>query len=182
GARWSEAAAMRRRRGSPTGRSSRACGGSWPRVQPLTGCRGTGWPRPGGCCPSWSRPIRGCPSRGRWTGRGPGARQFFEGVSQVLLAATAGHGGPPGLLVVDDLQWADEASLDVLAYLVHRLGGGPLLVVAGGRSEQVPAGARLRRLAADARRAGRGDTLELPPLDAAGVAGVGAARAPARGG
>ena len=38
-----------------------------------TGCRGTGWPRPGGCCPSWSRPIRGCPSRGRWTARPPAA-------------------------------------------------------------------------------------------------------------
>ncbi|HEV2824913.1 MAG TPA: AAA family ATPase, partial [Actinomycetota bacterium] len=38
---------------------------------------------------------------------GPAAgRQFFEGVSQVLLAAA---GGPvPGLLVLDDLQWADE--------------------------------------------------------------------------
>jgi len=112
---------------------------------------------------------------------GPAAgRQFFEGVSQVLLAATAGPA--PGLLVVDDLQWADEASLDVLAYLVHRLEGRPLLVVACWRSEQVPADARLRRLAAETRRAGRGDVLELPRLDAAAVAELVGAVAPARAG
>ena len=112
---------------------------------------------------------------------GPAAgRQFFEGVSQVLLAAT---GEPvPGVLVLDDLQWADEASLDVLAYLVHRLEGRPLLVVACWRSEQVPADARLRRLAAEARRAGRGDVLALPRLDAAGVAELVSAVAPARAG
>ncbi|HSK36428.1 MAG TPA: AAA family ATPase [Actinomycetota bacterium] len=112
---------------------------------------------------------------------GPAAgRQFFEGVSQVLLAAT---GEPvPGVLVLDDLQWADEASLDVLAYLVHRLEGRPLLMVACWRSEQVPADARLRRLAAEARRAGRGDVLALPRLDAAGVADLVSAVAPARAG
>ncbi|HEX7147220.1 MAG TPA: AAA family ATPase, partial [Actinomycetota bacterium] len=112
---------------------------------------------------------------------GPAAgRQFFEGVSQVLLAATAGP--VPGLLVVDDLQWADEASLNVLAYLVHRLEGRPLLVVACWRSEQVLADARLRRLAAETRRAGRGSVLELSRLDAAGVAELVAAVAPARAG
>ena len=68
----------------------------------------------------------------------------------------------PGLLVVDDLQWADEASLDVLAYLVHRLEGRPLLVVACWRSEQVPADARLRRLAAETRRAGRAASSSCP--------------------
>jgi DNA-binding SARP family transcriptional activator/predicted ATPase len=116
---------------------------------------------------------------------GPAAgRQFFEGVSQVLLAATGGPGGgsPPGLLVLDDLQWADEASLDVLAYLVHRLEGRPLLVVACWRSEQVPADARLRRLAAETRRAGRGATLELSRLDAAAVAELVSAVAPGRAG
>ena len=112
---------------------------------------------------------------------GPAAgRQFFEGVSQVLLAACAGP--VPGLLVLDDLHWADEASLDVLAYLVHRLAGRPVLVVACWRSEQVPAGARLRRLAAEARRTGQGSVLELRRLDAAGVAELVTAAAPARAG
>jgi DNA-binding SARP family transcriptional activator/predicted ATPase len=112
---------------------------------------------------------------------GPAAgRQFLEGVSQVLLASCAGP--VPGLLVLDDLHWADEASLDVLAYLIHRLEGRPLLVVACWRSEQVPADARLRRLAAEARRTGHGSVLELDRLDAAEVAELVAAVAPARAG
>ena len=112
---------------------------------------------------------------------GPAAgRQFLEGVSQVLLAACAGP--VPGLLVLDDLHWADEASLDVLAYLIHRLEGRPLLVVACWRSEQVPADARLRRLAAEARRTGHGSVLELDRLDAAEVAELVSAVAPARAG
>src|SRR5215218_491966 len=126
---------------------------------------------------------------------GPAAgRHFFEGVSQVLLAACAGSGGsggppgwspggsPPGLLVLDDLHLADEASLDVLAYLVHRLKGRPLLVVVCWRSEQVPAEGRLRRLAAETRRAGQGSLLHLRRLDAAGVAELVSAVAPARAG
>jgi DNA-binding SARP family transcriptional activator len=112
---------------------------------------------------------------------GPAARrQFLEGVSQVLAAACAGP--VPGLLVLDDLHWADEASLDVLAYLVHRLPGRPLLVVACWRSEQVPADARLRRLAAEARRAGHGTVLELGRLDEAEVAELVGAVAPASSG
>jgi DNA-binding SARP family transcriptional activator len=110
---------------------------------------------------------------------GPAAgRQFLEGVSQVLVAACAGP--VPGLLVLDDLHWADEASLDVLAYLIHRLEGRPLLVVACWRSEQVPADARLRRLAAEARRTGHGSVLELERLDEAEVAELVTAVAPAR--
>jgi DNA-binding SARP family transcriptional activator len=112
---------------------------------------------------------------------GPAAgRQFFEGVTQVLLAACAGP--VPGLLILDDLHLADEASLDILAYLVHRLGGRPVLVVACWRSEQVPADARLRRLAAAARRAGQGRIITLRRLDAAGVAELVSAVAPARAG
>jgi DNA-binding SARP family transcriptional activator len=110
---------------------------------------------------------------------GPAAgRQFLEGVSQVLLAACAGP--VAGVLVLDDLHWADEASLDVLAYLVHRLEGRPLLVVACWRSEQVPAEHRLRRLAAEARRTGHGSVVEPGRLDAAEVAELVSAVAPAR--
>jgi DNA-binding SARP family transcriptional activator len=112
---------------------------------------------------------------------GPAAgRQFFEGVCQVLAAACAGP--VPGLLVLDDLHWADGASLDVLAYLVHRLQGRPMLVVACWRSEQVPADARLRRLVAQARRVGQASVLRLGRLDPAEVAELVSAVAPDRSG
>src|SRR4029450_4466605 len=70
-------------------------------------------------------------------------RQFFEGISQALHAACAGPA--PGVVFLDDLDWADDAPLAVPAYLVPRLRGRPLLVVVTWRSEQVPAGHRLRR-------------------------------------
>ena len=73
----------------------------------------------------------------------PGARsRFFEGVGAVLLAALGGE--RPGVFFLDDLHWADEASLDLLAYLTRRLGGRPLLVMVAWREELVPEDHRLR--------------------------------------
>jgi predicted ATPase len=98
----------------------------------------------------------------------PGAQtRFFEGVSQVLLALCAG--GPPGILLLDDLEWADEASLDLLTYLVRRLRGRRLFVLAVWRSEDLPAVHRLRRLLAEAQRDGYGSTIQLARLDSARV-------------
>ena len=83
---------------------------------------------------------------------GPGAQsRFFEAIHQLLLAL--GGGPPPGLLFLDDLHWADEASLDLLAYLVRRLRGRPLCLLVAWRGEQVPPGHRLRALLAEAQRA-----------------------------
>ena len=99
----------------------------------------------------------------------PGARaRLLEGVAQVLVA---GLSGPvPGAVVVDDLQWIDDASLDVLAWLVTRLRGRPLCVVGTWRPEEVPAGNRRRALVSDARRSGTGTVMELGRLSQAEVA------------
>jgi len=98
----------------------------------------------------------------------PGARgRFYDGVIRVLLAVL---GGPaPGVLLLDDLQWADEASLDLLTYLVRRLGDRPLLVLVTWRPEEVPEGHRLRGLLAEARRSGRATVLGLGRLDPASI-------------
>jgi DNA-binding SARP family transcriptional activator len=102
-------------------------------------------------------------------GSGPAARaRFLEGLCATLLGAVAGSG--PGLLVLDDLHWADEATLDAVGYLVRRLGRWPVLVVATWRSERVPRGHVLRRLVAEATRAGLADTVALERLDRAAVA------------
>lgn len=98
----------------------------------------------------------------------PGARsRFYDGVVRVLLAVL---GGPaPGVLLLDDLQWADEASLDLLTYLVRRIEDKPLLVLVTWRPEEVPEGHRLRGLVAEARRYGVATVLGLERLDPASV-------------
>ena len=93
----------------------------------------------------------------------PGARsRFYDGVVRALLAVLGGP--PPGVLLLDDLQWADEASLDLLTYLVRRLGDKPLLVLVTWRPEEVPEGHRLRGLLAEARRSGEATVLGLGRL------------------
>jgi len=84
----------------------------------------------------------------------PGAQgRFFEAISLAVIAAAPG-GPAPGVLWLDDLQWADDASLDVLIYLVRRLAGLRLVVAGAWRSDQVPAGHRLALLVSEARRDG----------------------------
>jgi DNA-binding SARP family transcriptional activator len=111
----------------------------------------------------------------------PGAQsRFLTGLSQVLLAALREPG--PGVLALDDLHWADEASLDVLTYLVRRLGGQPVCILVTWRSEQVQGGHRLRRLAGEAQRAGSGTVLRLARLGEPEVAELVLAVAPDRAG
>jgi predicted ATPase len=96
-----------------------------------------------------------------------GAR-LVEGLRQVLVALL--QGGAPGVLFLDDLQWADEISLDLVSHVLRRLREHPLLVLATWRGEEVPAAHRLRQLVADDRRAGEATTLVLPRLEPGDVA------------
>ena len=85
---------------------------------------------------------------------GPGAQvRVLEGVAAVIGAAC--EGPRPGVVLLDDVHAADEATLDAISYLGHRLRGRALLLVVSWRSEAVPPGHRLRRLAADLARDGR---------------------------
>jgi DNA-binding SARP family transcriptional activator len=110
---------------------------------------------------------------------GPGAQgRFLEGLCRALLAAV--HGSRPGLLVLDDLQWADDATLDVIGYLARRLERVPVLVVAAWRGEHVPRGHRLRGMVAEAQRAGTVTSLTLGRLDRTAVVELVRAVAPER--
>jgi DNA-binding CsgD family transcriptional regulator len=67
----------------------------------------------------------------------------------------------PLALLLDDLQWADPASTDALALLLHRPPGGGVLVGMAARAGRAPA---LEATLADAVRGGTGVLLELGPL------------------
>jgi len=91
---------------------------------------------------------------------GPGAEtRFLAGVWDTLVAAVAGS--RPGVLFVDDAQWADDATGGLLSYGLRRLVGRPLLVVLTWRT---PLGHPLRRAALAAAGSGSGGVLHLARL------------------
>ncbi len=45
--------------------------------------------------------------------------------------------GSPGLLILEDLHWADEATMDALRFLARRLDGVPVLIIATYRDDEV---------------------------------------------
>ncbi len=70
--------------------------------------------------------------------------------------------GTRGILVIDDLQWADDDSLELLALLVERI-ARPLTIIATwttGKDQQPPPHELLERLGA------RADVIELAPMAA----------------
>ena len=68
------------------------------------------------------------------------------------------------LVVLDDLHWSDEATLELLSALAEPLGELPVLVIAAYRSDGLPRDHGVRRLRNDLRRTGRLDELVLRPL------------------
>ncbi len=80
-----------------------------------------------------------------------------------LLAAT------PTLLVLDDVQWADEATLDLLRYLGRRLESLPVLLVAVYRTEEVTPGHPLAVTLGDLTSSSAVVRMTVPPLTPSGV-------------
>ncbi|HEU4919574.1 MAG TPA: AAA family ATPase [Candidatus Limnocylindrales bacterium] len=67
---------------------------------------------------------------------GPAARvRLLEAIAATLTVLAGGR--VPGLVVVEDLQWADEASREALLYLGRRLTGRALLLLLAWRSEDL---------------------------------------------
>jgi DNA-binding SARP family transcriptional activator len=67
---------------------------------------------------------------------GPAARaRLLEAVAEALTAAVRGN--VPGIVWLDDLQWADAATLEAVTFLVRRPAGRPLLLIATWRREDL---------------------------------------------
>ena len=84
-----------------------------------------------------------------------------EAVRGVLAAATADG---PLLLVLDDLHWSDDATLELVAGIAEPLADVPALVLGAYRSDGLPRDHGMRRLRHELRRRGRLAELAVGPL------------------
>ena len=65
-------------------------------------------------------------------------------VFEAFLALLRQPGAAPGLVVFEDLHWADDATLDLLRVVGRRLRELSVLVIGTYRDDEVAAGVRLR--------------------------------------
>jgi DNA-binding CsgD family transcriptional regulator/tetratricopeptide (TPR) repeat protein len=75
----------------------------------------------------------------------------------------------PTLLLLEDVHWADEATLEMLRYLGRRLDGLPLLVLATFREDEVSASHPLTVVLGDLATSPGVARMSLPPLTVRGV-------------
>lgn len=107
----------------------------------------------------------------------PGAQaRFLEGTARCLAAGCVSN--PSGVLFLDDAQWADAGSLDVISFLLRRI-EADVCVLLTFRTEDVAPGHRLRRLLADTEREGRGRCVSPARLGPSDVAQLVQSVAPA---
>jgi DNA-binding SARP family transcriptional activator/tetratricopeptide (TPR) repeat protein len=106
----------------------------------------------------------------------PGAQsRFFEGLARALSTAcsreseTSSTSRLPGILFLDDIQWADRATLDLLTYMARRLPEFPLCLLLTWRNIEVPNSPRIHRLIAESERSGHTTRIALSRLTPAGI-------------
>jgi DNA-binding CsgD family transcriptional regulator/tetratricopeptide (TPR) repeat protein len=93
-------------------------------------------------------------------------------VAAALIRELAG--GRPSVLVLDDLHWADEATLDVVRLLARKVAGVTVLVLATYRDDELDRDHPLRLVLGELATAAAVVRLNLPPLSADAVASLAA--------
>ena len=88
--------------------------------------------------------------------------RLFQQVRDVLSAS-------PRLLLLEDVHWADEATLDILRFLGRRLAGARLMILAPFRSEEVGRDHPLTVVMGDLATLPGVVRMQLPALTVAGV-------------
>jgi DNA-binding SARP family transcriptional activator len=119
-------------------------------------------------------PGAGAPPEAPERAAGEAQLRLFGSVLTVLDRLAAGG---PLVLVLEDLQWADGSTLDLVAFLARAIGGGRILLLATWRQEAVRPDEGLHRLVAGLRSGGAAMTVELGPLSRAEIATLLARRA-----
>ena len=88
-------------------------------------------------------------------------QRLFAALAEVLAPST------PLLLIADDLQWFDRATLQFLHYLLRAQGAAPLLVAATARREEIDSQHPVAELVAGLAALGRSSEIELRRLSRA---------------
>src|SRR5437868_4369047 len=91
-------------------------------------------------------------------------------VASALLAEMSSPRG--SVLVLEDLHWADEATLDVLRLLARRVENSPALVLASYRDDELDRGHPLRIVLGELATSPAVQRLRVEPLSAAAVASL----------
>ncbi len=101
----------------------------------------------------------------------PGARggqtRLFELIQGLLERLARGH---PVVLVIEDLQWADQSTRDLLSFLVHVVRRTAVLFVVTARSEELRVGHPVLPYMAELERLASVDRIEVLPLGRGEVA------------
>lgn len=97
-----------------------------------------------------------------------GQTSFFHGVWETLVTLM----GPGGAIVIDDVQWSDPGTIELLAYGIRRLERLPLIIALTWRRDEVAPEHVLRRVLADAQRDGTADLVVPERLNAGDVAAL----------
>ncbi|HET7035984.1 MAG TPA: AAA family ATPase, partial [Thermomicrobiaceae bacterium] len=96
--------------------------------------------------------------------------RLFDAIARLLERLAAEQ---PLLVLLDDLHWADPASIELLHYLSRDLGSLPVLLLGSYRPEEIDAARGLRALLTSLRRVGLAEELalaRLPPHEIAALA------------
>ena len=109
--------------------------------------------------PDLESPLEGTPEQQR--------RILVKNFCEFIERLTNHH---PVMLILDDLQWADEPSLDLLEYLASKVPQLRLMIVADYRDHQSGISARFAQTLETLRRGHLGDHLQLQGLSPSEVA------------
>ena len=129
---------------------------------PARGSRGAAQPRRRAARAAAARPAaRPRTRRGRRGTVGDSRLRLFEEVLAVLDRLGAAH---PVVLVLEDLHWADESTLDLVAFLAHAVPDRRILLVRELSQRRGPPGDHLHRLATGLVGGRAVTALQLEPL------------------
>ncbi len=87
--------------------------------------------------------------------------RLWEAVKELLILISE---STPLLIALDDLQWADSSSCELLAYLARRTHGYPIVIVGTCRDMELSQDHPLRPLLTDLRRENAIESIPLEPL------------------